>query len=140
MENESVYDVNIAVLGHHSVGKTTLIQSALDLEESDLQAAPTPSRIITVANSLCMVRMFELAIEEVYRGESEPLCWPERLAAIHVHGVITLYDVSSKASFKRVPEVLSESWIVSRESFRTLTLGFARCRQYHVTAVCPGCY
>ncbi|KAF2157763.1 ras GEF [Myriangium duriaei CBS 260.36] len=104
-DSDVVFDVNIAVLGNEKVGKSTFIQRALDLDADDLQSLP--SRILAIGGSLCMVRMFEMRIEEVYRGENEALCWPDRIESIPMHGVITLYDVGNKASFRLVPEVLN---------------------------------
>jgi len=106
-ENDAVLEINIAVLGNVAVGKSTFIRRSLDLDDDDAQT--TPSRILALSGSLCMVRMYEMSIGEVYKGEHEALCWPDRLLGTAIHGVVTLYDVGSKASFRLVPEVLSKS-------------------------------
>lgn len=106
LDSEVTYDVNVVVLGNGSVGKSTFIQRTLDLGASE--PMDPPSRILTIAGNLCMVRMFELNIDDVYQGENDALSWPERLKHTTIHGVMTLYDVGNKASFKLVPEVLSK--------------------------------
>ncbi|KAF4551983.1 Hypothetical protein D9617_11g008300 [Elsinoe fawcettii] len=106
LDSEVTYDVNVVVLGNESAGKTTFIQRTLDLDAKDVM--DPPSRILTIAGNLCMVRMFEMNINEVYQGENDELAWPERLKHTTIHGVMTLYDVGNKSSFKLVPEVLSE--------------------------------
>ncbi|TKX20476.1 RasGEF domain-containing protein 2 [Elsinoe australis] len=105
LDSEVTYDVNVVVLGNGSVGKSTFIQRTLDLGASE--PMDPPSRILTIAGNLCMVRMFELNIDDVYQGENDALSWPERLKHTTIHGVMTLYDVGNKASFKLVPEVLN---------------------------------
>ncbi|PNS16742.1 hypothetical protein CAC42_4706 [Sphaceloma murrayae] len=105
LDSDVTYDVNVVVLGNEAVGKTTFIHRTLDLDAKD--ALDPPSRILTIAGNLCLVRMFELDIGAVYQGENDALCWPERLKHTTIHGVMTLYDVGNKASFKLVPEVLN---------------------------------
>ncbi|KAF2221084.1 ras guanine nucleotide exchange factor domain-containing protein [Elsinoe ampelina] len=105
LDSEVTYDVNVVVLGNESVGKTTFIHRTLDLDAKDV--IDPPCRILTIAGNLCMVRMFEMNISDCYQGENDALSWPDRLKHTTIHGVMTLYDVGNKSSFKLVPEVLN---------------------------------
>lgn len=89
-EADPSHDVNIAVLGNASVGKSTFIQRTLDLDDEEL--SQPPSRILSISGNLCMVRMFEMKLDEVYQGEDNPLKWPPRVGSTQIHGVMTLYS------------------------------------------------
>ena len=103
----SRHEVNIAVLGNARVGKSTFIERLFDLSESALE--DDSSCTITIAGNRCLVRLFELSIHDVYESEHEALTWPTVLRKFTIHGVMILYDVSNKASFRLVPEALSGS-------------------------------
>lgn len=103
-QDERPIEINIAVIGNQAVGKSTFIRRTLDLSPSETRT----TRTITVAGNLCAVEMYEMAIEDVYRSEGEDLQWPDYMKEKRIHGVMTLYDVGNKSSFRLVPEVLSE--------------------------------
>ena len=100
-------EVNIAVLGHAGVGKSTLITRIVDLP--DVVSEDACSCTITPAGTTFLVRFFEMAIKDVYEDENKALNWPPAVRNYTIHGVMTLYDVGNKASFRLVPEALRKS-------------------------------
>lgn len=106
---DTLPDVNLLILGAAGVGKTTFVQNALEL------AAPPSSHIvaknINIEGRPCVVRLIELPIEDVEIKEDNAITWPSTVDGARiprVDGVLTLYDISDKASFEDVPETLSK--------------------------------
>ena len=58
---------------------------------------------------MCKVELYELAVVDVYNQERDTIVWPAEIAKKQIHGVMTLYDVGDKATFRLVPETLSAS-------------------------------
>lgn len=119
-----VTDINIAVIGNTSVGKSSFIRRALRLDDK-VPSQTAPTRTLSIAGNTCLVRMFEMAIEDVYQDEDEALCWP---AGIHIHAVTTLYDVGNKLSFKMVPQVQSR---YTKTAYQTIADRTFRLDKHH---------
>jgi ABC-type cobalamin/Fe3+-siderophores transport system ATPase subunit len=102
-------DINIAVLGARSSGKSTFIRHALNLPN----AAPGAVRMrkMTIDGGLYVVRFLEMAIADVQVRDQNCVKWPdtlEDLATPRIDGAITIYDVTSERSLARVPEILGQ--------------------------------
>lgn len=124
MFDDAALQVNIAVIGNSGAGKSTLIRKTLDLSEDEMDN----TRTVSVMQVVCAVEMIEMSIANVYNQEEDSLTWPNKLGAKQIHGAITLYDVGSKASYKHVPEVLSQ-WILAIPPNRARVLTSCRCHQ-----------
>ncbi|KAF2404921.1 ras GEF [Trichodelitschia bisporula] len=100
-------EINIAVLGGRSVGKTTFIQLAFDLR------MPPPSRFssrkMSIDGKTYLVRFVELGDDDYDLDTEQRIAWPSELDGISlssIDGVFTLYDVMNKESLVNVPETL----------------------------------
>ncbi|KAF2866100.1 ras guanine nucleotide exchange factor domain-containing protein [Massariosphaeria phaeospora] len=104
----AMQDINIAVLGARGVGKSTFIRRALDL--ADTTATAFFSRKMAIDGTYYIVRFIEICFTDVHIGDRNNIKWPETiddLAMPRVDGAVTVYDVTSEDSLKRVPEMLN---------------------------------
>lgn len=107
---ESLSDINLVVLGSEGVGKSTLVQKALDL---DATTASVGQRKLFVKGEDYFVRLFEIAIEDVEWDEEEhSVIWPETIEdkmMPRIDGAFVLYDIKQRGSLDSVPGLLSKS-------------------------------
>lgn len=102
-------EMNIAVIGGDSVGKSTFIQVALDLPSPTQSKAA--DRKIPYEGTLYRIRLLEISIDDVDIDDDDTVSWPDSVAdrmMPYIDGVLTLYDVSDRASLEDVPETLGE--------------------------------
>ena len=108
--SEPLQDINIAVVGAEGVGKSTLIQKALELP--NLPASLASERRISARGSDYHVRLLELPIEDIdVDDDDNTVNWPETIEdkiMPRIDGALVLYDVKDPASLEHVPEMLSE--------------------------------
>lgn len=101
--------MNIAVIGGDGVGKSTFVQGALDLPFP--APAKAADRKIPYDGTLYRIRLLEISIDDVDIDDDDTVSWPDIVAdriTPHIDGVLTLYDVSDRASIEDVPETLCE--------------------------------
>lgn len=105
---EPLPEINIAVTGGDGVGKSTLIQRALDLP------FPAPSlaaeRKIPYEGTVYLIRLLEIPIDDVDIDDDDTVSWPGTIAdkmMPRIDGVLTLYDVKDRGSLEGVPETLA---------------------------------
>lgn len=104
----AMQDINIAVIGAPSTGKSTFIRRALSL--ADTTAPSNCSRKWTIDGVPYMVRFVEVSIAHLHAGERNTVQWPETVhdvATPRIDGAVTIYDVTSQDSLAKVPEMLS---------------------------------
>jgi WD40 repeat protein len=102
-------DINIAVLGARSTGKSLFIRRALNLPTTITSAICT--RKMTIDGGYYIVRFLEMSFNDIHIGDRNNIKWPETvddLATPHIDGAITIYDVTNQESLARVPEMLSQ--------------------------------
>ena len=102
-------DINVAVIGAPTTGKSTFIRRALGLPDST--PATNCSRKWTIDGTTYVVRFIEMTYSDVLSGERNTFKWPESihgLATPRMDGVITMYDVTDQCSLAKVPDMLSE--------------------------------
>ncbi|KAH7090392.1 ras guanine nucleotide exchange factor domain-containing protein [Paraphoma chrysanthemicola] len=106
--NPAMLDMNIAVIGAPSVGKSSFIRRALGLPENTSPAMC--HRKWTIDGSQYVVRLVELHIDDVHIKPGNILEWPKTvhdLAVPRVDAAITMYDVTVKESLAGVPEMMN---------------------------------
>lgn len=105
-------EINIAVVGASSVGKSTFVQRALELPALPLLQAT--ERKVLVGDSVYLVRLFEVPLDEVDVDDDDDhdtITWPDTIEGKmmpHVDGAVALYDIQDKSSVEELPETLSE--------------------------------
>ncbi|KAL1305056.1 hypothetical protein AAFC00_001994 [Neodothiora populina] len=107
-ESEPLPDINLVVLGAPGVGKSTFIRHSFGL--STPPTSPIVTKQVTIENGPCLVRLVELSIADVDIEDDGEVKWPNSVGDSRmprVDGVLTLYDISDKASFQDVPETLN---------------------------------
>ena len=98
-------DLNIAVLGARSAGKSLFIRRALNIPLA--VTSQICSRKMTIDGGYYVVRFIEMTFNEVQTGEIK---WPEtidELATPRIDGAIAVYDVSNRDSLAPIPGMLS---------------------------------
>jgi hypothetical protein len=116
-----VQDLNIAVIGARTSGKSTFIRRALGLP--DTSTTGSSSRRMTIDGTPYIVRFLEMTFNDVHVGDRSIIKWPETIqdfATPRMDAAVTLYDVTNHESLGKVPEMLS--WypaIVSADAPRT---------------------
>ena len=107
---EPIPEINIAVVGNEGVGKSTLVQRALDLP--GLPPSQATQRKITAEGQEYLLRLLEVANEDVdIDDEDDSVMWPETIDSKimpKIDGALVLYSIKDKASLEDVPEMLSE--------------------------------
>ncbi|TIA58108.1 ras GEF [Aureobasidium pullulans] len=103
--NDSEYEVNIAVVGSIGVGKSTFIQQSLGL--ANRPTAAVNARRISVDSATYLVRMLECRLEDVHVDKENRITWPLDPRMPSVDAACTLYDISNKDTFEDVPVVLN---------------------------------
>lgn len=107
---EPIPEINIAVLGGEGVGKSTLVQRALDLP--GLPPSQATQRKITAEGQEYLLRLLEVTHDDVdVDDEDDPLTWPETIDSKimpKVDGVLLLYSIKDKSSLEEIPDMLSE--------------------------------
>ena len=107
---EPIPEINIAVLGGEGVGKSTLVQRALDLP--GLPPSQATQRKITAEGQEYLLRLLEVSNDDVdVDDEDDLVMWPETIDGKiwpKVDGALLLYSIKDKASLEDVPEMLSE--------------------------------
>ena len=105
-----VQEVSIAVLGAPAVGKSTFVHCALDLKKPS--KSPVSSKKVSLEGKISIVRLYELALEDVEVTPEQSVHWPERVGdkiMPDIDGVLALYDVMDQSSISPMPTLLSES-------------------------------
>lgn len=103
-------NINIAVLGAAQVGKSTLIQRALDLR--GLPSTPISSQKMSVDSVVYSVSLIELDLDSVKFHPDHPIQWPLQIRGQKIprmDGSLLLYDVMNGTSIVDIPQTLSES-------------------------------
>lgn len=106
----AMQDINVAVLGNHGAGKSTFIRRALNIPETGSSSVCT--RPMTIDGGYYLVRFVEIPFDHIHIGNSNAIRWPDTVDGLptpRIDGAVTLYDVTSKASLKLVPEMLRQS-------------------------------
>jgi len=104
-------EINIAVLGSPQVGKSTFIQRSFDLRA--LPNSPFTSRKMSIDGNVYVVRLVELAYDDLDLDEHKRICWPDTIAGNPVpviDGAFTLYDVLNRDSLGEIPDALGK-WL-----------------------------
>jgi len=104
-------EINIAVLGSPQVGKSTFIQRSFDLRA--LPDSPFTSRKMSIDGNVYVVRLVELAYDDLDLDEHKRICWPDTIAGNPVpviDGAFTLYDVLNRDSLGEIPDALGK-WL-----------------------------
>ncbi|KXT07352.1 hypothetical protein AC578_426 [Pseudocercospora eumusae] len=105
-------EINIAIVGSSSVGKSTFVQCALELPALP-ESQATERRISIVGDDrIYLVRLLEVPLNEVDIDDDndDPINWPDTIEdkmMPHVDGVVALYDIQDKSSVEDLPETLS---------------------------------
>ena len=90
------------------------MQRALDLAALPSPNAPVGARKMSIDKHVYVVRLFELAFDQVEFGgseEDENIVWPDKvgdLVAPTMDGALVLYDVTNRRSLAEVPGALSK--------------------------------
>lgn len=108
--NEPLPEINIAVLGGEGVGKSTLVQRALDLP--GLPHSQATQRKITTDGREYLLRLLEITNDDVdVDDEDDTIMWPETIDSKimpKINGALLLYSIKDKSSLEDVREMLSE--------------------------------
>ena len=108
--SEPLPEINIAVLGNEGVGKSTLIQRALDLP--GLPPSQATQRNIKVERQEYLLRLLEVPNDDVeIDDEDDTVMWPETIDSKimpRIDGALLLYSIKDKSSLEDIPEMLSE--------------------------------
>lgn len=108
--SEPIPEINIAVLGAEGVGKSTLVQRALDLP--GLPHSQATQRKITTDGREYLLRMLEVTNDDVdVDDEDDTIMWPETIDSKimpKIDGALLLYSIKDRSSLEDVPEMLSE--------------------------------
>jgi ABC-type dipeptide/oligopeptide/nickel transport system ATPase component len=102
-------DMNIAVIGASSSGKSSFMRKALGLPETTPPAMC--HRKWTMDGIPYVVRLVELKIDDIHVKPGNIIEWPKTaysVAVPRIDGAITVYDVTVKESLAGVPEMMSE--------------------------------
>ncbi|CAI6339166.1 unnamed protein product [Periconia digitata] len=100
-------DINVAVMGNPSTGKSTFIRRALNIPDTGSSSVCT--RQMTIDGGYYLVRFVEIAFDRIHIGNSNTIKWPDTVDGLptpRIDGAVTLYDVTNKASLQLVPEML----------------------------------
>ena len=108
--NEPLTEINIAVLGNESVGKSTLVQRALDLP--GLPPSQATQRNIKAEGQEYLLRLLEVSNDDAdVDDEDDTVMWPETIDGKimpKIDGALVLYSIKDKSSLEDIPEMLSE--------------------------------
>ncbi|PYH44321.1 putative Ras guanyl-nucleotide exchange factor RasGEF [Aspergillus saccharolyticus JOP 1030-1] len=99
--------VSIAVVGPDHVGKSTFIESALDMKHS--LASRTTTKKMSLDGTVYLVRLLEIDTLEISIGSNGEVQWP-RLGGDtppSVDGVLVLHDVTQPGSLSTIKELLA---------------------------------
>ncbi|KAI1003312.1 hypothetical protein K3495_g4896 [Podosphaera aphanis] len=103
-----IYNINVAVVGAASVGKSSFIQRALGL--GTLPSLNISNARLMEDNIVCEVNLIELNLESLNSSPDNKITWP-KLVDDHnfpqVDGVLLLYDVMNEKSIVDIPSTLS---------------------------------
>ena len=106
-------DINIGVMGVHDAGKSSFIRRALNIPNT---ASPNiASRKMLIDGVSYVVRLLELSFSEIYIGEGNRIKWPDTIdgyATPRIDGAIIIYNVMNLQSLERVPETLSQYFLI----------------------------
>lgn len=106
---ETLPEINLAVLGASRVGKSSFIKHSFDLVAAP--STPIVARRLPIDGNTYVVRLVELHFDDVEIEGDNAITWPSTIESRRIpkiDGVLTLYDVSDRTSFKDVPEIISE--------------------------------
>lgn len=108
--SEPIPEINVAVLGAESVGKSTLVQRALDLP--GLPPSQATQRKITSEGQEYLLRLLEVTNDDVdIDDDDDTVMWPETIDSKimpKIDGALLLYSIKDKSSLEDVREMLSE--------------------------------
>lgn len=127
-DTATMQDINIVVVGAQGAGKSTFTRRALNLQNA---TSAISSRKMAVDGYAYVVRLLELACNDIEIGEGNCVNWPEMIDDIampRIDGVVTIYDVTSQASLAQVPEILNA---LSKASLPFLLVA-CKCDQHPV--------
>ena len=119
-----VQEVSIAVVGAPAVGKSTFVHCALDLKKPS--TSHVSSKKVSLEGKIFVVRLYELALEDVEVTPEQSVHWPERVGdeiMPGVDGVLAIYDVMDQGSISPMPTLLSES-VRSSQVLRSSIAGY----------------
>ncbi|KAF2017060.1 ras GEF [Aaosphaeria arxii CBS 175.79] len=104
----AMHDINIAVIGARGTGKSVFTQRALNLQHPP--SSPISTRKMTIDGGYYVVRFLEMNFTDVHVDDRNDIKWPETidsLATPRIDGAVIIYDVTSRESLTRVPEMLN---------------------------------
>ena len=108
--SEPLTEINIVVTGGEGVGKSTLVQRALDLP--GLPPTQATQRKITAEAQEYLLRLLEIPSDDVDVDEDDnTVMWPDTIDSKitpRIDGALLLYNVKDKSSLEDIPEMLSE--------------------------------
>lgn len=108
--SEPITEINIAVVGNEGVGKSTLVQRALDLP--GLPPSQATQRNIKAEGQEYLLRLLEVSNDDVdIDDEDDTVMWPETIDSKimpRIDGALVLYSVKDESSLEDIPEMLSE--------------------------------
>ncbi|KAF2131174.1 ras GEF [Dothidotthia symphoricarpi CBS 119687] len=123
----AVQDINIAVLGARGTGKSSFVRRALGLPAAT--ASAMCSRKWALDDAPYMVRLLEIDFNDVHIGDRNTLRFPDTIddmATPRIDGAVTIYDVTTHESVKKVPEML---YILSKTSLPFILVA-CKCDQH----------
>lgn len=101
-------EITLAVLGDPGAGKSSLIQSALDLRKPTV--SPFSSKKVSLEGIVSILCLIELQLEDVGISEGCNILWPTKVghqALQRIDGALVLHDVTVKNSISRIYDLLS---------------------------------
>ncbi|KAF2036296.1 ras GEF [Setomelanomma holmii] len=123
----AMLDMNIAVIGAPSSGKSSFMRKALGLPDNTAPA--NCHRKWTIDGSPYVVRFLEMRIDDVHIKTNNIIEWPKivgDVAVPRIDGAVTMYDVTVKESLAGIPEMMS----VLSKAHIPFILVAAKCDQH----------
>lgn len=98
--------VTIAVVGQDHVGKTTFIQSALDMRFP--MSSRSTTKKMSLDGTVYLVRLLEIGTKEIHIGSQGEIVWPrlDQESPPTIDGVLVLHDVTQPAGLSRITDLL----------------------------------
>lgn len=104
--------VTIAVVGQDQVGKTTFIQSALDMRFP--MSSRSTTKKMSLDGTVYLVRLLEIGTKEIHIGSQGEIVWPrlDQDKPPTIDGVLVLHDVTQPAGLSRITDFLGMKLLV----------------------------
>ncbi|KAF7597050.1 hypothetical protein BBP40_010524 [Aspergillus hancockii] len=97
--------VTIAVVGQDQVGKTTFIQSALDMKQPP--SSRTTTKKMSLDGTVYLVRLLEMDTKDITIGNDGPLEWPRTgNESPAVDGALVVHDVTRSVGLPELTRLL----------------------------------